>query len=95
MEKQHLGPIWFIPGENRGKYPFCNSLYVDDAGVLIDPASDRDSLVQLRQNRGVKMVWLSHWHEDHLMHLNLFDDLPLWVLNHPTSSQFSHPFSYY
>jgi glyoxylase-like metal-dependent hydrolase (beta-lactamase superfamily II) len=27
----------------------------------------------------VKMVWLSHWHEDHLMHLDLFDDLPLWI----------------
>ena len=25
------------------------------------------------------MVWLSHWHEDHLMHLDLFDDLPLWI----------------
>jgi hydroxyacylglutathione hydrolase len=25
------------------------------------------------------MVWLSHWHEDHFMHLDLFDDLPLWV----------------
>jgi glyoxylase-like metal-dependent hydrolase (beta-lactamase superfamily II) len=25
------------------------------------------------------MVWLSHWHEDHLMHLDLFDDLPFWI----------------
>jgi glyoxylase-like metal-dependent hydrolase (beta-lactamase superfamily II) len=25
------------------------------------------------------MVWLSHWHEDHFMHLDLFDDLPLWI----------------
>jgi glyoxylase-like metal-dependent hydrolase (beta-lactamase superfamily II) len=25
------------------------------------------------------MVWLSHWHEDHIMHLDLFDDLPLWI----------------
>jgi glyoxylase-like metal-dependent hydrolase (beta-lactamase superfamily II) len=25
------------------------------------------------------MVWLTHWHEDHFMHLDLFDDLPLWI----------------
>ncbi len=46
---------------------------------MIDPASDRERLSQLRQGPGVKEVWLSHWHEDHLMHLDLFDDLPLVV----------------
>ena len=79
MEKQHFGPVWFIQGENRGKYPFCHSLYIEGAGVLIDPASDREVLIQLRENQEVKMVWLSHWHEDHMMYLGLFDDLPLWI----------------
>ena len=79
MEEKHFGPVWFIPGENRGKYPFCHSVYVEGAGVLIDPASDRARLKQLRDAPGVKEVWLSHWHEDHLMHLDLFDDLPLVV----------------
>jgi hydroxyacylglutathione hydrolase len=79
MEEQHFGPVWFIPGENQGRYPFCHSVYIDGPGVLIDPASNRDMLIQLRKTRGVKMIWLSHWHEDHLMHLDLFDDLPLWI----------------
>jgi hydroxyacylglutathione hydrolase len=79
MEEQHFGPVWFIPGENRGRYPFCHSVYIDGPGVLIDPASNRDLLIHLRKSRGVKMIWLSHWHEDHLMHLDLFDDLPFWV----------------
>jgi hydroxyacylglutathione hydrolase len=35
--------------------------------------------MQLRADPGVKGVWLSHWHEDHLMHLDLFDDAPLWI----------------
>jgi hydroxyacylglutathione hydrolase len=81
MEEQHFGPVWFIPGENRGRYPFCHSVYIDGPGVLIDPASNRDLLIQLRKNRGVKMIWLSHWHEDHLMHLDLFDDVPFWISN--------------
>ncbi len=88
MEEQHFGPVWFIPGENKGKYPFCHSLYIEGAGVLIDPASDRERLVRLRETQGVKMVWLSHAHEDHFMHLDLFDDLPLWI-----SAQESIPLS--
>jgi glyoxylase-like metal-dependent hydrolase (beta-lactamase superfamily II) len=77
MKEQCFGPIRFIPGENRGKYPHCHSVYIDGAGVLIDPASDRDRLKRLRDESEVREVWLSHWHEDHFMHLDLFDDLPL------------------
>ncbi len=78
-QEQHFGPIWFIPGKNGGRYPYCHSIYIEGAGVLIDPASDRDRLVRLRRDQEVKTVWLSHWHEDHLMHLDLFDDLPFWM----------------
>ena len=79
MESKRFGPIRFIPGENRGKYPFCHSLFIEGAGVLFDPASDRKQLKRLRKDKKVKTVWLSHWHEDHFMHLDLFDDLPLWI----------------
>jgi hydroxyacylglutathione hydrolase len=79
MQERSFGPIRFLPGENRGRYPFCHSLYIEGAGVLIDPASNRERLIRLRAEEGVNMVWLSHWHEDHFMHLDLFDDLPLWV----------------
>ncbi|MCX5852192.1 MAG: MBL fold metallo-hydrolase [Deltaproteobacteria bacterium] len=79
MEETHLGPLWFIPGKSHGRYPHCHSLYIEGAGVLIDPSSDRKRLEDLRRSPGVNTVWLSHWHEDHLMHLDLFDDLPLWT----------------
>lgn len=77
MSEKHFGPIWFIPGENKGRYPYCHSIYLPDLKVIIDPASNRGRLKELRENPGVKEVWLSHWHEDHFMHLDLFDDLPL------------------
>jgi len=80
MQETHFGPIWFIPGENDGKYPFCHSLYIESAGILIDPASDRKRLKELKKDPGVKEVWLSHWHEDHFMHLDLFDDLPFFIM---------------
>ena len=88
MEERCFGPIRFIPGENRGKYPFCHSLYIDGAGILIDPASDRERLKRLRRDNGVNQVWLSHWHEDHFMHLDLFEDVPL-LISEPDAPQLS------
>ncbi len=81
VEERRFGPIRFIPGERNGKYPYCHSVYIEDegGGILIDPSSDRERLSQLREGPGVKAVCLSHWHEDHIMHLGLFDDVPLWT----------------
>ena len=80
MKERHFGPVWFIPGKNRGKYPCCHSLYIEDAGILIDPSSDRERLIQLRRDVPIKEIWLSHWHEDHRMYLDLFDDIPLCIM---------------
>ena len=77
MTERRFGPVRFLPGPNRGKYPHCHSVYVEGAGLLIDPGSDRGRLRRLRAEEGVREVWLSHWHEDHIAHLDLFDDLPL------------------
>ncbi|MBL0714548.1 MAG: MBL fold metallo-hydrolase [Desulfosarcina sp.] len=84
MQERSFGPIRFIPGPNRGKYPHCHSVYVEGAGILIDPAGDRERLKRLRDEEGVQAVWLSHWHEDHFMHLDLFEDLPLAM--HPADA---------
>jgi glyoxylase-like metal-dependent hydrolase (beta-lactamase superfamily II) len=79
MDEKCFGPVRFIPGKNRGKYPYCHSIYIDGPGILIDPASDRERLIRLKKECGVSAVWLTHWHEDHIMDLDLFDDVPLWV----------------
>ncbi len=81
MEDRQFGRISFICGENDGRYPFNHSLYIegDDARVIIDPASDLDKLKQLQKKDGVDLVWLSHWHEDHIHYLYLFEDCPKWI----------------
>lgn len=79
MNERQFGPVTFITGKNQGKYPYCHSIYIESAGVLVDPASDRMRLAELRENSAVREVWLSHWHEDHQMCLDLFDDLPLCI----------------
>jgi hydroxyacylglutathione hydrolase len=78
-EEKHFGPVWFIPGANRGRYPYCNSVYIQGPGIIIDPASDEDRLKEIRDREGVTEVWLSHWHEDHFTYLDLFGDVPLRI----------------
>jgi glyoxylase-like metal-dependent hydrolase (beta-lactamase superfamily II) len=77
MEEKNFGPVRFLPGPNNGKYPYCHSVFIEGAGILIDPSSDRQRLEALRDTHDVNAVWLSHWHEDHFMHLDLFEDVPL------------------
>ena len=77
MEEKNFGPVRFLPGPNNGKYPYCHSIFIEGAGILIDPSSDRQRLEALRDTHDINAVWLSHWHEDHFMHLDLFEDVPL------------------
>jgi len=79
VTEKHFGPVWFLPGENRGRYPYCHTLFLPDPGILIDPGCDRKRLDALRKQGSVRAVWLSHWHEDHFKDLDLFDDFPLYV----------------
>ncbi|MBN2225367.1 MAG: MBL fold metallo-hydrolase [Deltaproteobacteria bacterium] len=73
-----FGPVRFIPGDNRGRYPFCNSLYIQgERRIIIDPSSNEGQLAALRDGPGIDEVWLSHYHEDHFMFLGIFTKEPL------------------
>jgi hydroxyacylglutathione hydrolase len=76
-----LGLIRFIRGENSGKYPFNHSVYLEgkDCRVVIDPSCGLQKLIDLKQKDGVDQVWLSHWHEDHIGFLNLFENCILRI----------------
>ena len=76
-----FGRVRFIRGDNGGKYPFNHSVYLkgDATRVIIDPSCSLQKLTHLKQKDGVDQVWLSHWHEDHMGFLNLFDHCPLRI----------------
>jgi glyoxylase-like metal-dependent hydrolase (beta-lactamase superfamily II) len=80
VSARRFGPVHLVPGANRGRYPHSNSVYVEGAGVLIDAGADAARYRELIAGPGVKEVWLSHWHEDHLSYLDLFADLPLRMM---------------
>jgi len=78
-DDRQFGPIRFIRGENKGRYPYCHSVYIEGAKVLIDPAASREKLLHLRDEDGVDAIWLTHWHEDHSAYLDLFPGRPIWI----------------
>ena len=75
-----FGKIKFLPGLNRGRYPHCHSLVVEDEiTAVIDPASDERVLNGIDKDRGIDMVILSHYHEDHWMYMKNFKGAQLWM----------------
>ena len=78
MQDRQFGRIRFVRGENDGRYPFNHSLYLQGKKmrVILDPACSNDKLMRLK-DEGVDQVWLSHWHEDHIHYINLFDGCKL------------------
>ena len=76
-----LGKIRFVCGDNGGKYPFNHSVYLegDNVRVIIDPSCGLQKLSDLKLKDGVDQVWLSHWHEDHMGFLSLFDHCTLRI----------------
>lgn len=77
-----LGVIKFLPGNNGGRYPFCNALFIDDdRKAVIDPGSSRHRLKELSEQHHIDSVILSHFHEDHIHCASFFKDSE--ILIHP------------
>ena len=70
---QEIKPgIWFVEGENRGRYPYAHSLYIEgDMKTLIDTGAGRE----LEQLFGkTEQVLLTHYHRDHVTHNPAFEN---------------------
>lgn len=80
MEKKKFGRITFIPGPARGRYPYCNSLYIDDEKqAVVDAGSDEGVLRTLIMVKPMDMIINSHYHEDHIAFNFLFPEAELCV----------------
>jgi len=78
-EQIQIGPVSLIPGNKGAKFPYCNSLYVETAGLIIDPSSNRKVLETLYREQKIQTVCLTHWHEDHIRFFHLLDDCGFWM----------------
>ncbi|MDD5747940.1 MAG: MBL fold metallo-hydrolase [Actinomycetota bacterium] len=69
------GELFFIEGENGGKFPDSNALFVDDeVPVVIDPATKVDVLRKINNERNVALVFNSHYHVDHVRYNSIFSN---------------------
>ena len=67
--------ILFIEAEGKGRYPYANSMLIDDdTRVLIDTGMGRDLAREIARDKKVDLVINSHGHEDHVACNNLFKD---------------------
>jgi len=71
--------IFFIKGENDGRYPYSHSLLIND--YLIDTGVSDRRLKKLKSKYNVNHVLLSHWHEDHIAGNNVLDSAKFYC--HP------------
>lgn len=80
IHQQRFGNIIFIPGPGNGKYPFCNSLYIDDdVKGIVDPASNEQVLSRLAAGNEIDILLNTHYHEDHFTWNHLFSGAALYV----------------
>ncbi|MBU2511906.1 MBL fold metallo-hydrolase [bacterium] len=73
------GSVQLITGKKHSKFPYCNSIFIEEAGLIIDPSCNGNILKELHRSGKIKNVCLTHWHEDHFRYLHLLDNCDLWV----------------
>jgi hydroxyacylglutathione hydrolase len=78
-DSEWLGKIRIIWGNRQSRFPYCNSIFVDDrVKAVIDPASRPDALKDLADS-GIDLVVNSHYHFDHIMFNYLFPDAEIHI----------------
>lgn len=72
--------IAVIPGENAGRFPFCNSLFINDSvRVIVDPGAGLDKLLEIKNNNPVDLVLNTHYHFDHIVYNHIFNEAKVFI----------------
>jgi glyoxylase-like metal-dependent hydrolase (beta-lactamase superfamily II) len=80
MKLDSFGKIQIIPGQDGGRFPFCNSLFIDDdVKVVIDPGSGYNSLAAINSRSPVDLVLNTHFHFDHIAYNYVFDRAKIYI----------------
>jgi hydroxyacylglutathione hydrolase len=80
MQSAKFGNIEWIQGENRGRYPFCNTLLIRDSiTVIIDPGAGLELMAQVGRRQNVDLVINTHFHFDHIAYNYLFTQSKIFL----------------
>ncbi len=71
--------IFFVPGEDKARFPYCNGLYLKgkEMRVLIDAGMGKRQMSACVE-KGIDLLILSHCHYDHRSTIKLIPGLPVW-----------------
>ena len=79
LEPRFFGTLRFIPGGRDARFPFSNSLVVnDEARVIVDPGAGSKCLAE-EIARGVDVLINTHTHGDHVRGNRHFNDAYFWA----------------
>ena len=71
--------IFYIPGENDSRFPYCACLYLKGKKlrVLIDAGMGSKNLAPVKK-MGIDLLILTHCHIDHRLTIRDIPDVPVW-----------------
>jgi len=73
MHSPEFGPIKYLDGINGGRFPYDNTLFIDDdIKAIIDPGADPKQLGKINADNNIEMVFDSHYHYDHKRFNSIF-----------------------
>ncbi|NPU83736.1 MAG: MBL fold metallo-hydrolase [Syntrophaceae bacterium] len=80
MDESVFGKIRVVRGTNGGRFPFCNSLLIDDGvKAVIDPGAGPKAMMEIKGAVNVDMVINTHFHFDHISGNHFFDQAEILV----------------
>lgn len=78
MQPIHDG-IYFVEAPDKARPPHCHCLYIDDeVRAVIDTSCGLEKAKELSE-KGIDLVLNTHFHEDHVMHNNLFKNAQVCI----------------
>lgn len=80
MQSVKFGKIEWIQGQNKGRFPFCNTLLIQDSTkVVIDPGAGLELMTQVSDHVNVDLVINTHFHFDHIAYNYLFSQSKIYL----------------
>lgn len=75
-----FGKIKVMQGQNNGRFPFCNSILINDnVKVVIDPGAGKDLMMQIKDHVDIDLVINTHFHFDHIAYNYIFDQSKIYI----------------
>jgi glyoxylase-like metal-dependent hydrolase (beta-lactamase superfamily II) len=75
-----FGKIKVVQGQNSGRFPFCNSILINDAvKAVIDPGAGKDLMMQINDHVDIDLVINTHFHFDHIAYNYIFDQSKIYI----------------